>query len=300
MSSDDSTDPLSLGGVISPTITAFHDDESVDYETTAAHARFVLDRGVDGVFPLGTNGEFALLDAAERAGVVESVVDEVGGEVPVIAGVGAESTYHTVRNAERAADAGADGVVVVTPYYYPLDDEGALSHYRRVADAIDLPIYAYHIPSRTGNGLSSETLAEMADIDAVAGMKDSSKDVPWLGRAIAANPDLAVLTGADSLQFVGRVLGGVGGVSAVSNALPELVVDLHETYEAGDLDRARDLQDTLYEVRAAFEAGPYLAGVKGALSLRGFDAGPLRSPLRRMTDEGEAALESELQELGVL
>lgn len=300
MSSDDSADPLSLGGVIPPTITAFHDDESVDYETTAAHARFVVDRGVDGVFPLGTNGEFALLDADERAAVVAAVVEEVGDEVPVIAGVGAESTYHTVRNAERAADAGADGVVVVTPYYYPLDEAGALAHYRRIADAIDRPIYVYNIPDRTGNDLSAETLAGMAGIDAIAGMKDSSKDVPWLGRAIATNPDLAVLTGTDSLQFVGRALGGVGGVSAVSNALPELVVDLHEAYEAGDLDHALDLQNTLYEVRAAFEAGPYLAGVKGALSLRGFDAGPLRSPLRRMSDEQEATLERELRDLGVL
>jgi dihydrodipicolinate synthase/N-acetylneuraminate lyase len=96
MSSDtDSTDPLSLSGVIPPTVTAFHDDESVDYKTTAAHARFVTDRGASAVFPLGTNGEFAMLDADERAGVVETVVDEVAGDVPVIAGVGATSTYHT-------------------------------------------------------------------------------------------------------------------------------------------------------------------------------------------------------------
>src|SRR5699024_11096260 len=107
-------DPLDLGGVIPPMVTAFHEDESVDYEATAAHARFVVDRGVHGVFPLGTNGEFALLDGDEQAGVVEAVVDEVGGEVPVIAGVGAPSTYHTIDRAERAANAGADGLVVVT------------------------------------------------------------------------------------------------------------------------------------------------------------------------------------------
>ena len=293
-------DPLSLTGVIPPTVTAFEDDESVDYETTAAHARFVVDRGVHGVFPLGTNGEFAMLDTAERERVVESVVEEVGGEVPVIAGVGETSTYHTIGNAERAEQAGADGIVVVTPYYYPLDGEGALEHYRRVAESVDVPLYVYHIPPRTGNALTHETLDAIADIDAVAGLKDSSKDVPWLAKAIDAHPELSFLVGSDSLQIPGLLVGCAGGVSAVANAFPELLVDLHESYAAGETERARDLQSTLFDVRAAFKGGPYMAGVKGALSLRGFDAGPLRSPLRRMDEDEQAALEAELRALDVL
>jgi 4-hydroxy-tetrahydrodipicolinate synthase len=295
-----SADPLELGGVIPPTITAFNNDESVDYETTAAHARFVVDRGVHGVFPLGTNGEFAMLDADEQEGVVEAVVEEVGGEVPVIAGVGAPSTHHTVERAERAADAGTDGLVVVTPYYYPTDETGVVEHYRRVADSTDLPIYVYHIPPRTGNALTHETLDRLADIDAVAGVKDSSKDVPWLARAIDDHPDLAFLAGSDSLQFPGRQVGCAGGVSAVANALPELLVDLHESYDAGDIEHARECQSSLYRVREAFKGGPYLAGVKAALSLRGFDAGPLRSPLRRIDDEAKSQLETTLREEEVL
>ena len=300
MSQEKSADPLSLGGVIPPTVTAFHADESVDYETTAAHARFVTDRGVHAVFPLGTNGEFALLDADERAGVVEAVADEIDGEVPVIAGVGAASTYHTVENAERAANAGADGLVVVTPYFYPLDGEGTIEHYRRVAESVDIPIYVYHIPPRTGNHLSQETLDALADIEAVAGLKDSSKDVPWLGRAIDAHPELSFLAGSDSLQLPGRLVGCAGGVSAVANAFPELLVDLHDSYDADDIEHARDLQSTLYRVREAFKAGSYMAGVKTALALRGFDAGPLRSPLHGMDDEQQNELETRLRELDVL
>jgi 4-hydroxy-tetrahydrodipicolinate synthase len=295
-----SADPLDLGGVIPPTVTAFHGDESVDYGTTADHARFVVDRGVDGVFPLGTNGEFGLLDGDEQIGVVEAVVDEVGGEVPVIAGVGAPSTHHTVERAERAAAAGVDGLVVVTPYYYPIDEAGAVEHYRRVADSTDLPIYVYHIPSRTGNALTHATLDHLADIETVAGVKDSSKDVPWLSRAIDEHPDLVFLAGSDSLQFPGRLVGCTGGVSAVANALPELLVDLHESYTAGDIEHARECQSSLYRVREAFKGGPYLAGVKAALSLRGFDAGPLRSPLRRMDDGEKSQLEATLREEGVL
>lgn len=300
MSQHGTQDPLSLGGVIPPTVTVFNDDESVDYETTAAHARFVVDRGVHGVFPLGTNGEFALLDAEERAGVVDAVVDEVGGEVPVIAGVGEASTYHTIQNAKRTERAGADGLVVVTPYYYALDHVGTVDHYRRVTEAVDIPVYIYHIPSRTGNHLSQETLGELATIDGIAGVKDSSKDVPWLGKAVDAHPELTFLAGSDSLQLPGRFLGCTGGVSAVANAFPEHLVSLHEAYAEGEIERARGLQSTLYQMRTAFKQGPALAGVKAALSLRGFDAGPLRSPLHGMSDEQRDTLETRLIELDML
>ena len=151
--SSSTADPLSLHGVVPPTVTAFEPDESLDLEGTAAHARFVVDGGAHAVFPLGTNGEFPLLAAEERDQVVEAVVEEVGGEVPVIAGVGEPSTRETVARAEAAAAAGVDGLVVVTPYYYPLDGTAAVEHYRRVADTTDLPIYVYHIPSKTGNCL---------------------------------------------------------------------------------------------------------------------------------------------------
>ncbi len=294
-------DPLSLHGVVPPTVTAFAEDESVDYEQTAAHARFVVDRGVHGVFPLGTNGEFALLTDDERDRVVEAVVDEVGDEVPVIAGVGAPSTRRTVARAEHAEAVGADGVVVVTPYYYPLDDEAYLEHYRRVADAVSLPVYVYHIPSRTGNAIPLSTLDELAAIDNVVGLKDSSKDVPWLAQAIDAHPDMTFLAGSDSLCFTGLEIGCSGMVSAVANAVPELVVDLYEAYDGGDEERARELQSRTFAVRDAFKSGGgYMSGVKSALELRGFDAGPLRSPLRTMTDDEQAALRDRLEELEVL
>lgn len=295
-------DPLALGGVVPPTVTAFDENEAVDYEATAAHARFVVEGGAHGVFPLGTNGEFALLSAEERDRVVESVVDGVGGDVPVIAGVGAPSTRETVERARAAADAGADGVVAVTPFYYPLDGDGAVEHYRRVVESVDCPTYVYHIPSKTGNELSLETLDRLAEIDGLAGVKDSSKDVPWLGQAIDAHPELTFFAGSDSLLFPGLELGCSGLVSAVANAFPELVVELYDAYAGGDEERARELQSRVYAVRSAIKRGPYMAGVKETLALRdvGFDPGPLRSPLRRMDGEDRAALESDLTALGLL
>ncbi|WP_227375700.1 dihydrodipicolinate synthase family protein [Haladaptatus halobius] len=296
-----SDDPLSLHGVIPPTITAFHEDESVDYESTAAHAEFVADGGVHGVFPLGTNGEFPLLTGEERRGVVESVTDAVD-EVPVIAGVGAPSTRETVAHAEHAESVGANGVVVVTPYYYPLDRDAAVSHYRRVCEAVELPVYVYHIPSKTGNSLSLDTLAELAAIPNIAGVKDSSKDVPWLAQAIDAHSELTFLAGSDSLLFPGLEVGCTGMVSAVANAFPELVVDLYDAYDAGDEERARELQSEVYAVRDALKGGSYMAGVKTALDLRDvdFSPGPLRSPLRKMDDAARASLESDLRALDLL
>lgn len=295
-----SADPLSLHGVIPPTITAFHEDETVDYETTADHARYVLDGGAHGVFPLGTNGEFPLLTGEERDRVIEAVVEEVGDDAPVIAGVGAASTLQTVQHAEHAQSVGADGIVVITPYYYPLDGDAARNHYRRVAEAVDLPVYIYHIPSKTGNELSLETLASLAGIENLAGVKDSSKDVPWLGQAIDTHPELTFLAGSDSLLYPGLEIGCAGVVSAVADVFPELVVDLYEAYEDGDEERARDLQSTVYAVRDAIKYGPYMAGVKTALPLQGFEAGPLRSPLRRMDAEDAAAMEADLEALDLL
>ncbi|MFB6128589.1 MAG: dihydrodipicolinate synthase family protein [Halorhabdus sp.] len=297
-----SADPLDLHGVVPPTITAFHDDETVNETATAAHAEFVVDAGAHAVFPLGTNGEFALLSSDERERVVEVVVDAVGDEVPVIAGVGAPGTRETVRHAERAVAAGADGLVVVTPFYYPLDDGAAVEHYRRVADAVDRPIYVYHIPPLTGNRLSTGAMAEIADIDGMAGLKDTSGDVPWLGQVRADNPDLTILAGHNELLYAGLELGCSGVVSSVSNAFPELVVDLYESFDAGDEDRARELQDRVRDVVAAFDRGPYMAGVKTALSERdvGFDPGPLRDPLRTMNEEETAAFVDDLASIGLL
>ena len=293
-------DPLGLTGVVPPTVTAFDAAGDVDPAATAAHARFVVDNGADGVFPLGTNGEFATLTAAERRRVVETVAEAV--EAPVIAGVGHPSTRGTVAHAEHAERVGADGVVVVTPYYYPLDGRAAVDHYRAVADAVDLPVYVYHIPGRTGNELSLSTLERLAAVDGVAGVKDSSKDVPWLAQAVDRAPGLTFLAGSDSLLFAGLEVGCAGVVSAVANVFPGLVADLYGAYDAGDESRARELQSTVFDVRSALKRGPYMAGVKTALSLRdpGFDVGGLRAPLRTMDETDRAALEADLEDLDLL
>ncbi len=294
------TGPIDVAGVVPPVVTAFDADGAVDLDATVAHAKFVIEGGASAVFPLGTNGEFALLTDEERRQVVAAVAS--GVDAPVIAGVGAPSTRETVAHATHAESAGADGVVAVTPYYYPLDGDAAVTHYRRLAAAIDLPVYVYQIPSRTGNTLSLDTLGQIASIEGVAGLKDSSKDVPWLAQAVDRHPEMDFLVGSDSLLFAGLEIGCTGIVSAVANVFPEVVADLYEAYAAGDEDRAEQLQSTVFAVRSALKEGPYMAGVKSALALRNvdFDVGGLRDPLRVMDETEQEQLATELREIGVL
>lgn len=294
-------DPLNIHGVVPPTLTAFTEAGAVDHERTAAHAEFVVDRGAHAVFPLGTNGEYPLLSGEERDAVVETVVDAVGDEVPVLAGVGTPGTRRTVERATAAERAGADGCFVVTPYYYELDAAGALAHYRTVAAAVDVPIYAYQIPHLTGAKLARDTVLELASEGQIVGLKDSSRDMPWLGQVVAENPELSVLVGSDALQYPGLVSGCAGIVSAVANVFPGLVVDLYEAARAGDHERALTLQRRIYAVRSALEVGEApMSGVKTALDLRGVDVGPPRGPLRLKAPEMRDQLRSRLTELDLL
>ncbi len=301
MSAPTTDGPLGLHGVVPPTITAFDEDADLAPEQCAAHARYVVDGGCHGVFPLGTNGEEPLVTPEEHERVVEAVVQEVGDEVPVIAGVGGPSTRRAVANARRLERAGADGVVAVTPYYYPVDDDAAVAHYEAVTDAVDLPTYVYHIPPRTGNHLSLSAWERIAAIDGVAGVKDSSKDVPWFAQAMARAPEQTYLVGSDSLLHAGFGLGAAGAVSAVANVVPSLVVDCYDAARADDWEAVRDLQGRIFEIRGALKAGPYMAGVKTALGVLDVpvDPGPLRNPLRRMDETDRAALADRLDELGV-
>lgn len=294
-------DPLSIYGVVPPTVTAFNGAGDLDLERTAAHAEFVVERGAHAVFPLGTNGEYPLLTGPERDAVVGAVVEAVGENVPVLAGVGTPGTRRTIERAKAAVEAGADGCFVVTPYYYELDDRGAIEHYRAVDAAVDVPIYAYQIPPLTGTQLTRETVRTLAEEGTIVGIKDSSRDMPWLGQVVAENPELSVLVGSDTLQHAGIATGCSGAVSAVANVFPELVADCYGAAARGDHDRARTLQRRLFEVRSALAVGDApMAGVKAALEIRGVPMGDPRGPLRGMDESAREELRDRLDGLGLL
>ena len=290
---------MKLQGVIPPTLTIFRKDGELDLELTCAHLRFVIERGVHGVFILGTNGEMPLLTFEERLRIIDAAVEEVAGQVPLIVGVGCPGTKETVTLARHAQRAGADAIAVITPYFYPVPAKGIVQHYHSVAEAVDLPILVYHNPQFAGYRFSLETLQQLSEISNVQGIKDSSGDISWISRVRRAFPDWVILHGIDALIYPCLVLGIDGSVSGVANAFPEEVVALYEAFHRGNHEQARVLQRRVAVLEEITYDGPFLAGIKAALAWRGFPAGHPRSPLVGLSTAESERLKRRLEELNL-
>ncbi|MFB6146277.1 MAG: dihydrodipicolinate synthase family protein [Halobacteriaceae archaeon] len=272
-----------LPGVVCPLITPF-DGGAVDQAALRDHVAFLTDRGVDGLFPCGTTGEFASLDRAEWLAVVETTVDAAPGDVPVVAGAAATSVAETVERTALAGDAGADAAVVVPPYFHTANAAaGNRRFFEAVADDAALPLLLYNIPACTGRGIDVETVVAMADHDRVHGLKDSSGDLGYVLDVLGETPDdFLVLQGYDALLVPSLAMGADGGVSALSNVCPETCA----AAVAADPDTARDLQiDVIGPLfRACVEHG-FAPAAKAALCERGvLDDDAVRPPLVGVPD----------------
>jgi 4-hydroxy-tetrahydrodipicolinate synthase len=291
---------MEFKGIIPPTLTAFGADGSLDLEETGWHINYVIEGGVHGVFPCGTMGEGPLLSFEEKVRVFAAAVKAANHRVPVLAGVGCPSTRETVALAREAEGVGADAVIVVTPFYYPLNDSGLVAHYEAVAEAVGLPMLIYHIPSRTGNQLPLTSVSRLSDIPGAVGLKDSSGDVGWLQSAMTRAPQWRFFVGSDALLFAGFSLGVDGAVSGIANLFPQLVVGLYDAARARNWQQARKLQAKVLAVREATKGGPYLSGMKATLRLLGHDIGVPRLPLVGMSDEERNRLRRALAQLGLV
>jgi 4-hydroxy-tetrahydrodipicolinate synthase len=290
---------MTFQGIIPPTLTAFNADGSLDLEGTRWHINYVIEGGVHGVFPCGTMGEGPLLTFDEKVQVIAAVVQAAEERVPVLAGVGCPSTYETAALAREAERVGADAAIVVTPYYYPPNEDGLLAHYQAVAEAVDIPMLVYHIPSRTGNRLPLDLIPRLKVIPGVVGLKDSSGDVTWLQSAMASAPQWRFFVGSDALLYVGFRLGVHGAVSGAANLFPQLVVALYDAAQAGTWERARELLSRVLVVRDAVRAGPYLSGMKAGLRVLGHDIGDPRLPMVGMSAQQEETLRGQLRAVSV-
>ena len=269
-----------------PLVTPF-DDGGVDEAGLRAVCRWVVDGGVDFVVPCGSNGEAELMTATERAEVVRIVADEVS--VPVLAGTGHPGLAETREATHRAREAGADGALVVTPFYFSHGQDALRDYYERLAEASDLPIYLYSVPSKTGTALDPETVGALAAHDNIEGMKDSSGDMIRFGRERrVAGPDFDLFVGSGSLYATALDAGADGGVMALANVVPGLASDVRERHAAGDHAGARELCATAVELNEAITSRHGVPAVKAAMRHRDVPAGQVRSPLQPL-DEGTAA-----------
>lgn len=248
-------------------------------------------RGVDFVVPVGSTGESTLLTPEEQARVIGLVVE--AASVPVLAGTGQPGLRGTVRATERADRAGADAAMVVTPYYFRHGQEALLAYYRELADAVDVPVYAYSIPSHTGVALDPETVAALAEHPNVVGLKDSSGDLGRFQRTVARVGDAAfdLLVGHGRLYAHALEMGASGGILALANVAPDRTGEVYRRFADGDDLGARALNAELAELDYAITTRYGVPGLKAAMRLRGLPAGHVRSPHRPVGPEAEAELE---------
>ncbi|MBE0617906.1 MAG: 4-hydroxy-tetrahydrodipicolinate synthase, partial [Proteobacteria bacterium] len=266
-------------GAITALVTPFRDGR-VDEDAYRKLIDWQIRQGVNGIVPCGTTGESATLSHEEHNRVIDIAVDEARGRVPVIAGTGSNSTAEAVRLTQHAKEAGADGALLITPYYNKPTQEGLYQHYKAVAEEAKFPLVLYNVPGRTGCNLLPETVARLAELPEVVGVKEATGDLKQVSDVLEKCGDrLAVLSGDDFTVLPLLVLGGKGVISVLSNVVPADVAAMIAAYDAGDLARARELHfRTMPVARALFlETNPI--PVKTALALMGRVGPELRLPL---------------------
>ena len=292
-----------IKGIIPPILTPMHDDaeQTVNHEELRNQVERLLAGGVHGLFPFGTNGEGYILSLKEKEEVLETVIDQVKGRVPVYAGTGCISTADTVRMSKRAEELGADVLSIITPSFALASQKELYDHYVEVAKHVNIPIVLYNIPMRTGNKLLPETVEKLArDVDVIMGAKDSSGDRENLKAYIDRTRDLekpfSVLAGNDGNILYCLENGGTGGIAGRANIWPATVASIYDHFVAGDLDKAREAQEAVAKIQPVFKFGNPNTIIKKAVSLMGYPVGDCRRPFSYLCDEGLEALKQVLEE----
>lgn len=289
-------------GALTAMVTPFDERGEIDEEGLRKNVEFQIKNGIHGLVPVGTTGECSTLSYDEHIRVIEVVVDAARGRVPVLAGTGSNSTWEAIMLTRRAKEVGADGALVVVPYYNRPTQAGLYAHFKRIAEEVDIPIVIYNIPSRTGVNMLPETVAKLAELENIVGIKEASGDMQQVKRImeLVRREDFIVTSGNDSDTLEIMRMGGVGVISVASNIIPNEIVQLVEAARSGDWETAEKIHQKLLPLfRALFiETNP--VPVKTAMRWLGMPAGGVRLPLVEMEPENQQKLRQTLVELGIL
>jgi 4-hydroxy-tetrahydrodipicolinate synthase len=287
-------------GSFTALVTPFRDGQ-IDEKAFRDLVEWQITEGTDGLVPCGTTGESPTLSHPEHHKVVEWCVDQARGRVPVIAGAGSNATAEAVALARHAEKAGADAVLVVTPYYNKPTQDGMLHHFKAVNDAIGIPIIIYNIPPRSVVDMSVDTMKRLFELKNIVGVKDATGNLARVStQRDAMGPDFIQLSGEDMTALAYNACGGVGCISVVSNVAPGLCFKLQETSLANDIPGAMKVQDRLIPLHAAIFLEPGLAGAKCGLNLLGRGNEDVRLPLLPVTPPTKAAIRKALVHAGLL
>ncbi|MEU0845386.1 dihydrodipicolinate synthase family protein [Streptomyces sp. NPDC005962] len=287
-----------LSGVLTALASPFAADGQLDEKTLRRLVDRSVDGGVDGVVACGSTGEFAAMNGAERRQVVETVVDQAAGRVPVIAQTGALSTKEAVALSRHAEAAGASVLMVVAPYYEPLTLDETLRYLRTVADAVDIPVMLYNLPAATGVPLSPEIVGQLArEVENIQYIKDTSGDMAQAGQLIHRYGDvISTFIGWDSLLLQAISEGAAGVMAGTANVIPAELVSVHRAVRDGELGRARAEWARIYPLMDAIMSAPFIPAVKAALNAAGFPVGEPREPLLGLDAATTATISSLVEE----
>ena len=287
-------------GVHTALVTPLKGNE-VDEEALANMVELQISAGINGLIPCGSTGESATLSHSEHRKVVEIVVATARGRVPVIAGTGSNSTLEAVELTQHAKEAGADGALLISPYYNKPTQEGIVRHYDQVASATTLPLIVYNIPGRPASNILPNTLARIAEIENVVAVKEASGDLELMSQAIAAcRSEFTFLSGDDALTLPLMSVGGHGVISTTSNVVPAEMVSLVQSFNSGDLQGAREMHYRLLPLIEAMFSETNPIPVKAAQALRGLCEEEIRLPLLPISSDNRERLRISLKEFGLL
>lgn len=280
-------------------VTPFNGDE-VNYEALGKLIEYQLSNGTQALIACGTTGEPSTMTPKERAGVIEFTVKRAAGRVPVIAGIGCNSTKVTVENAIEAKELGADGLLVVTPYYNKCTQGGLVAHYTAVADATDLPVIMYNVPGRTGLNMLPATVQELSKHPKITAVKEACGNIQQISdTAMLCGDAIDIYSGDDAIVLPILSLGGIGVISVAANVAPKGMQSVCQSYLENDIEGSRREQFRLNPLVAALFSEVSPIPVKAALNILGFDAGIPRLPLTPMEDKNKEKLLAAMRDYGM-
>jgi 4-hydroxy-tetrahydrodipicolinate synthase len=287
-------------GVLTALVTPFRGG-AIDEGSLEKLVELQIAAGVDGLVPCGSSGESATLSHAEHRRVVEVVVAVANGRVPVLAGTGSNSTSEATELTRHAKEAGAQGALLISPYYNKPTQDGIVAHYAHIAREADLPLVVYNIPGRTASNILPDTMARLADVEGVVGVKEATGDLHQISQAIARCPEgFTVLSGNDADTLPILAIGGHGVISVSANVAPREMVELVRAFRSGHPDRARALHYRLLPLIDALFCETNPIPLKAAMAMRGLMSDEIRLPLTPLAEQHRELLQVTLKEFGLL
>ena len=289
-----------LKGLYIALVTPFNEDNSLNEDKLKELVRFHIDAGTDGLVPCATTSENPTYTWEEHFRIIELVVGEAAGKLKVVAGCGTNSTTKSIKNIKKARELGADGAMVVTPYYNKPTQEGLYAHFMKLADDGDLPLMLYNVPGRTGLNMKPATVARLSKHNNIIGVKEASGSIEQMAEIIMlCGDDIILMSGDDSITLPVLSIGGKGVVSVVGNIVPKDVLAMIAAFSSGDLAEARRLHYKLLPLAQSMFIETNPMPVKEAMNMLGMGVGNVRLPLVRMMPETLKTLSKALTDYGL-